>query len=284
VALTFRDVIHRPNAVARVGSELWVTSASQPLERLDAMTGARLGGVAAVPAGGKAISVRGDRVWVANTRQQLAVCLSAATHQVIARAPLSGRAIDIAADASGGAWVAVHGPRKDGPDTVVHYDGSGRAVRTVTIKPGVSSIALGGGALWVAAMRTAKIVRVDVASGARMNWARLVLAAYGLAYGGGYLWAGSPNDDVVYRIDPRVRDTAPSHSAGRRPEQLAYADGRLFVASSNNQSLLVLDPRTLKPAHAPLQMPLDPFAVTADARHVWVTGIGENTVTRVDLS
>jgi hypothetical protein len=31
-------------------------------------------------------------------------------------------------------------------------------------------------------------------------------------------------------------------------------------------------------------MPLDPFAVTADARHVWVTGIGENTVTRIDLS
>jgi hypothetical protein len=284
VALTFRDVVHRPNAVARVGSELWVTSASQPLVRLDAMTGARLGGVAAVPAGGKAISVRGDRVWVANTRQKQAVCLSAATREVLARARLSGPAVDIAADASGGAWVALHGPRRDGPDTVAHYDESGRLLRSVTIQPGVSSIALGGDALWVAALRVAKIVRIDPASGAKTNWARLVLAAYGLAYGGGYLWAGSPNDDAVYRVDPRVRDSAAWRSAGRRPEQLAYAAGRLFVASSNGQSLLVLDPRTLKPAHAPLPMPLDPFAVTADARHVWVTGIGENTVTRIDLS
>ena len=76
----------------------------------------------------------------------------------------------------------------------------------LTVPAGRVAIALGGGALWVAALRAAKIVRVDVVTGAKVNWARLVLAAYGLDYGGGYVWAGSPNDDVVYRVDPRVRD------------------------------------------------------------------------------
>jgi streptogramin lyase len=93
-----------------------------------------------------------------------------------------------------------------------------------------------------------------------------------------------PNDDVVARIE-RGHSLDPAfHAAGRRPERLTYARGRLYVASRYDDKLVVLDPRTLHPAQPPLPMPLNPFAVTSDGRHVWVAGLGENTVTLVDLS
>jgi hypothetical protein len=44
----------------------------------------------------------------------------------------------------------------------------------------------------------------------------------------------------------------------------------------------VLDPVTLQPVGRPLAVPLNPLAVAAGAGHVWVTGLGENTLTRID--
>jgi hypothetical protein len=51
----------------------------------------------------------------------------------------------------------------------------------------------------------------------------------------------------------------------------------------NAQELVVVDPHTMRPLKR-LPMPLNPWAVTADARHVWVTSIGQDEVARVDVS
>ena len=83
------------------------------------------------------------------------------------------------------------------------------------------------------------------------------------------------------RINTRTDRSIPA--TGRRsPSQLAYTAGRVFVACMNDQKLVVVDPKSLQRTGR-LDMPFNPFAVTADARHVWVAGLGEDTVTRVDL-
>jgi DNA-binding beta-propeller fold protein YncE len=64
--------------------------------------------------------------------------------------------------------------------------------------------------------------------------------------------------------------------------QIAFAGGRVFVACVNDRVLVVVDPRSMRTLKR-LPMPLDPFGVTADAKHVWVTSRGENAVARVDL-
>ena len=92
---------------------------------------------------------------------------------------------------------------------------------------------------------------------------------------------------------PRCRPRTWSHAsaapppiyadAGRFPEQLTYTRGRLYVASRFDQTLVIIDPRKMKAVVKPLSMPFNPFGVTSDRRHVWVTSLGADAVTRVDL-
>lgn len=82
------------------------------------------------------------------------------------------------------------------------------------------------------------------------------------------------------RIRPgQSRDPA-FETAGKRPEDLTYAHGRVYVASRFDDTLVILDADTMKPVRKPLPLPLNPFAVTSDRRHVWVAGLGYDTVTR----
>ncbi len=62
------------------------------------------------------------------------------------------------------------------------------------------------------------------------------------------------------------------------------AGGHLFVSSRNDNTLVVLDPKTLKPAGEPIDVGFNPYALAADERSVWVTGLGDNTLTRIDFT
>ena len=60
------------------------------------------------------------------------------------------------------------------------------------------------------------------------------------------------------------------------------AGGHLFVSSRNDNTVVVLDPKTLKPVGEPIEVGFNPYAMVADERSVWVTGLGDNTLTRID--
>jgi streptogramin lyase len=180
-------------------------------------------------------------------------------------------------------WVAIRGAAPDSSATVLRYDPSGRVMASVPVTAGVTAITLAPDSLWVAEYRRPLLMRIDRRTGRPRSGARLIVAAGSLAYGGGHVWAAIPNNDTVVRVDPRRPGSPVFADAGRRPEHLAYARGRLYVASRFDQTLVVIDPLTMKPARRPLPMPFNPFAVTADGAHVWVTGLSEDTVTRVDL-
>jgi YVTN family beta-propeller protein len=60
------------------------------------------------------------------------------------------------------------------------------------------------------------------------------------------------------------------------------AGGRLFVANRNDNTVLVFDPATLKRIGKPIEVGFNPYAMVADERSVWVTGLGDNTLTRID--
>jgi streptogramin lyase len=178
--------------------------------------------------------------------------------------------------------VAVRSPVKGGPDTIAHYDASGRQLlKELPIGGGVNAIVLGGGALWVAELRSNHIVRVDGRTNRPHLLSALIVPASALAWGAGYLWGDVNSDGSLIRVDPRTGRPR-SRSAGNRPWKLAVTQGRVFLASGNDDTLLVIDPKTMQP-EARLRMPFNPYAVTADERHVWVTGLGDDTVTRVDL-
>ena len=60
------------------------------------------------------------------------------------------------------------------------------------------------------------------------------------------------------------------------------AGGRVFVASYTNHTVVTLDPKTGRPVGEPLLVPSNPWAVAAGEGHVWVSGLGANTLTRID--
>jgi DNA-binding beta-propeller fold protein YncE len=64
---------------------------------------------------------------------------------------------------------------------------------------------------------------------------------------------------------------------------IAVARGRVYVASTIDHTVLVLDPKHPRRKGKSLSVPLNPYAVTAGAGHVWVSGLGRNTLTRLDF-
>jgi serine/threonine protein kinase len=126
VARRFRSVSHRPNAVLRVGRDLWVTSASRPLSRLDAMTGrGRTLDTRLVP-GSAALSRGGSVVWIENrTQREVVAVATAPPHRLLGSLPQTEVPVDVAAEPGGGVWVAVRG-HNHGPGAVLHYDAGGR--------------------------------------------------------------------------------------------------------------------------------------------------------------
>ncbi len=284
VAATFHRVSHRPNAIVRVGRELWVTSANRPLTRLDAMTGRHRTRDPRVGPGGKAMSARGHRVWVTNRYTRDVTAFAAAPpHRLLARFVVPGLPVDVAADRGGGVWVALRGESPDSAATVLHYDAAGRELAQYPFPDGVTSVTLALGSLWVAELRRPKVMRIDLRTGRKRLGGQLIFAAGALAAGGGYVWAAMPDHDAVSRIRPGQSRDPTFQAAGKRPEDLTYSHGRVYIASRFDDTLVVLDAKTMKPVRKPLSLPLNPFAVTSDRRHVWVAGLGDDTISRVDL-
>ena len=67
-----------------------------------------------------------------------------------------------------------------------------------------------------------------------------------------------------------------------RPTGLAVAGGRVFVASNTTRPSSSWTRRRLEPVGDPISVPLNPWGVEAGAGHVWVSGLGENTLSRID--
>jgi hypothetical protein len=249
--------------------------------RLDARTGRQRAYDTGVGRGSSAFSRGADTVWVLVASDRRVLALSAATGAIRLRLPVPYKPVVIAADRAGGVWVGIRpGGRRGGPDRLIHYDRNGHPLAQGVVRNGLSSIAVGGGAVWVAATRKPRVVRYDRVA-VRPTWsAGTPGPAHHLVYAGGHVWASC--DDGLARIDPVDRGS-PFRSVGHGLQELAVVRGLVFVAAAGDEQLEVIDGRSLAPAHAPLRMPLNPWAVTADSRHVWVTSVGENAVTRVDL-
>ena len=71
-------------------------------------------------------------------------------------------------------------------------------------------------------------------------------------------------------------------TAGHGPAQLAIAGGRVFVSSRDDQAVSVLDSDELALVGEPIPVAINPYAIVADKRSVWVSGLGDNTLTRID--
>jgi len=281
VGETFRRVGARPRDIVVAEGDLWVVSYSRPrVARLDPASGRRRGDQPLVGRGASSIAAHRDNVWVAVPERGEVVRVDARSGHVKDRVEPPVSPVRVAVGASG-LWVLGRATSPDAPDVLLHYDGAGeRLLHQTPFDSGVSAIALGGRAVWVALEREPRIVRLSLAARREIG-ITLTGSANALAWGGGYLWASVAESDAVARVDP-TRAQAVTTAVGRSPAQIAVAGGRVFVASNTDHTVVVLDPDNPRKARESLPVPLNPYAVAAGAGHVWVTGVGENTLTRID--
>jgi streptogramin lyase len=281
VGQTITHVGDRPNGIVLAGGDLWVTSYRQRwVTRIDAATGSERPSHPRVGKGATGIAAEGDSVWVAATFTREIVRLDARTGSVRGRIAVPRPPLRLAVG-GGSVWVGANSAVSTG-DELLRYDRAGRLVRRYPVHAGIAALAYGSGAVWVALRDRPHVARLTPGADRLVDWATLTSVAGLLRFGAGRLWATLGGEDTVARIDD-VRGRGPvTGSAGHGPAQTVAAGGRLFVASRNDQAVLILDPRTLLQAADPVRVGINPFALVADDRSVWVTGLGDNSVTRLD--
>jgi DNA-binding beta-propeller fold protein YncE len=280
VGATIRNVGFRPRGVAVAGGAVWVLSIHERrITRLDPGTGRRSGAQPFVGRGAANIAGDGDTVWVAKRATSAVLRLDSRSGALVRRIATPLPPARVVAGPSG-LWV-VGRETKDGPATLFRYGDAGDLLDQTQFADGIEAIALGGGAAWIGLAGAQRIMRVAPGKPAE-HAAWLTHPASALAWGSGHLWASVQDDNSVARIDPRTQQVVTT-DVGPRPAGLAVAGGRLFVASNTTHTVAVIDPeRVQRKPVSRLSVPPNPSAVTAGAGHVWVTGLGANTLTRLD--
>jgi len=282
IGATVENVGNRPNAIAIAGGTVWVSSAPLArVTRLDARTGRKLADAPVVGRTVVAMAPAGGGVWTALARPGRVVQLAAdgSPSGATVRLPGDPTAIGAAGDA---VWVAVRG-RGGGPDVLLRYDpATRRRTARIEIRLGARALAAVPGGVWIAHRATPTVGFLDGRTRRERVTARLRQPAYALTFGAGHAWASLRTDDTIARIDPRTAGVV-SIAAPRRPMQLAVAGNRVLVAGYVDHGVGVIDPEAARPIGRPLPAGLNPFAVAGDGRHVWVTSVGTNSVTRFDV-
>jgi DNA-binding beta-propeller fold protein YncE len=271
----------RPAGIAYAGDDVWVVSGlSQWLTRVATATSRERGQHTRVGFEAREIVAYRDDVWVAETASNTIMRIDARSGGVRARIPVPTKPIRLSVDESG-VWVGTEWQR-GGPGQLQRFDPrTGKLRQTIVVNEGVGSVLAAAGAVWVVKDRTNKIARLLPGESRLADWATLPGKVRSLHYGGGYLWATYQGENAIARVGVRDRSYATA-SAGNGPTQAVLAGGRLFVACRNDQAVNLLDPRTLKVIGRPIAVGLNPYAMVADDRSVWVTGLGDNTLTRID--
>ena len=181
-----------------------------------------------------------------------------------------------------GAWVT---SERDGTVTRLDPD-SGKRLRQVTLRRGVSGIAIGSRWLWVTDPRRHQLLRLD-AKTLRQQQAIPIPGAPGpiaLSADPPRVWVADEDGGGIAVVnaesDRRIRTKLPPLAA---PLRLAVGAGGLWASSSSTASVRRIDLGTLEPGE-PILAGARPAGITIAQAGVWVTNPPRGTVTEIDPS
>jgi hypothetical protein len=272
----------RPNAVAAAGDSVWVGSfRERRLARVDPESGRdRRGpvvgeGTADMAAGGGSLYVA-----VANARRVVRIDPASGRVRAIARLPREANTVD---HEGRSVWVGEVTAVPGGPDALIELDARTLAERRrISVPEGVQSVRATRSSVWVLLRRGNTLVKYDARTG-QPTGARVRVGddPQDIALSPGAVWVTNQDDNTVMRVDSRTTDTVlidvPSRPVG------IQARGRdVWVASRAASTLTRIDARTLHRRGEPVEVGVNPYALAVTASSVWVTGVGDNSLTRVD--
>lgn len=252
-----------PEALALGDRILWVASTGAgTISRIDLDRG----DVSSIGQGGdrpSAIHVAGDQVWVADRYSSELAVLDARDGDLIDRLDVHAAALS---EGNGRLWLA-----DDLADRLVAFDAQTRdqtAAVDLDSPSGVSDLASADGALWAAAQRSGRLLRVDPGSGAVETIDPGFAGVGAVTAFGTDVWLVGPDADTVARLDAPSRRIELRANVCNLPVAVAPTADGAWVACAGDRSLWLLD-RAGVPKQ---QFSLDavPVDVAADGERVWV--------------
>src|SRR3954469_14173233 len=181
-----------------------------------------------------------------------------------------------------GAWVT---SEHDGTVTRLAPD-SGKPLRQVALRRGISGVAIGSKWLWVTDPRRHELLRLD-AKTLRQRQSISIPGAPGpiaLSAEPPRVWVADEDGSGIAVVnaesDRRIRTKLPPLAA---PLRLAVGAGGLWASSSSTASVRRIDLGSLEPGEPILAGPR-PAGVTIAQGAVWVTNPPRGTVTEIDPS
>jgi streptogramin lyase/predicted Ser/Thr protein kinase len=274
----------RPNVLGANGNLVFVGSfREQRLGLIDVDTNKPRGRGPGIGVGVSAIQATATSVWVTVSRQHRLYRLDPKTGRRIGSAIELPRQPTAVAMTSRSVWVGLITDVTGGPDTLAQVDRrSGEVVNQFQVPEGISSLATGDGAVWIASRRYAQLLRFDPSKQAVTKRIRVGTdRPYDVTFGAGSVWVTSPHDDLVSRVDPATSSVT-RIGVGRGPQGIAVRGNDAFVANSNDNTVSRIDVRASRTVGDPIDVPNNPFAVGISGHSVWVTCQPVNRVVRID--
>jgi DNA-binding beta-propeller fold protein YncE len=281
-ARTVRGVGNRPSGIAIAGDDVWVASTrSEWITRVSRATMKERRRHPKVGRTATALIAHQGSVWVATVDPPQVVKLDARSGARRGSIPLPAKPVRLAVDANG-VWVAVQDTPGRTPQRLLRYDrATGELAQTIMVPEGISALVAGDGDIWIVKAALHRLARLTPGSTTAENWLTLPGVPMTMRYGAGALWVTLRDDDTLVRVSLDDRNTATA-GTGHDPMQAAVAGDHVYVSSRGDQAVDVLDRVRLKPVGEPIEVGLNPYAIAADRRYVWVTGLGDDTLTRIE--
>ena len=250
------------------------------IARIDTETGQRHGRQQWIGQGATDIARDGKMIWIAERRRRALMALSADSGRML-RFPRTPDAVD---PRRGGPErrLGRRAHELEGPAELYRFDPDNleQPLAVHDFPDGITAITLGGGYLWIALEREARVMRIRAtprsstgrgSTRPRQSWPTAP-AICGRASSSTTRSRGS-----IRRRRTRTRPT--TRSARSRSWSHATASGPRAAPTTASS---VINPRTTR-QRGQLRVPPNPYGIAPSRGHVWVTGMGAGTLTRIDL-
>ena len=244
-------------------------------------TGARAG-IPESAGGARDRGLRRQRVGGHRRRdEQRRSALDARTGKERSRIQVPASPRRLAVDGSG-VWVGT-GSNVGQPGMVLRYDlESGDLLQRLDVREGVGGLLAAPGTIWVVKRDTNKLARMSPGATVLDDWATLPGRAMSLSYADPSVWVVLEDQDTIVRVGARDGQLRPG-AGGQRSHAFAPG-GRARVRRQPQHQRRARARSEHAGAHAgPDRRRVNPYALVADEQSIWVTGLGDNTLTRDPL-
>ena len=270
----------RPSGIALAGGDAWVMSPDRPrLTRVSLATLKERKHHPELGWGMRAIVGYGGSVWVASGSKHQILRLDARTGRVGDHFAVPGDPQRLAVNHDG-VWVGLSSPEGQSGQVLRLDRRTGERLDTFTLAEGVGPMVATPEALFVTKRDIDTLTRVEPGTAAPTDIVRLAGPLRSMRYARGTIYMIFQDEDTIARISTNGHGMV-FGSAGHRPSQAQPLGKHVFVTARNDQSVLVLRPDDLLEAQEPIRVGLNPVAMAASGKSLYVVSL-DAKLTKID--